>query len=124
MPFFAALRLCARIPIGQGFATDGAGSEPVVNNGRRARLEYLRLVEASASEDRRIEVEHESTGGEINGLALGDVDGDGTQDLLMLSARGKLMIRLLGHEKTKPHLPDIEVGIGMRQDCLRAGFEP
>lgn len=85
----------------------------VVNNGRRARLELLRC------EGETISTDTESTDGEIQGLAVADVDGDGKRDFLMLTGRGRLVTRLRG--KGAPEVAPIDVGAAAFHGALRAG---
>jgi hypothetical protein len=67
---------------------DGDGKlEIVVNNGRRARLEVLRL------NGERLTRDSVNTSGEITGLAIGDVDGDGAPDTVTMDSRGRLQVR-------------------------------
>ncbi|MEM7201504.1 MAG: VCBS repeat-containing protein [Planctomycetota bacterium] len=93
---------------------DGAEGPAValVNNPRRARLELLRAG------DDGLNAETESTDGELAGLAVGDVDGDGAPDILMLSSRGRITVRVRDQGR---ELPPIEVGPAGSGNALRAG---
>jgi hypothetical protein len=85
----------------------------VVNDPRRGCLQVLRC------KGEELLAETESTGGEIQGLAAADVDGDGAQDLLLLTARGRLVTKVRGAGAAQ--IPDVEVGLAKTSNALRAG---
>ena len=89
------------------------GDEILVHHGRRGRIEVLRLADGS------ITTESEATSTDVHGMAVGDFDADGTPDLAMVRARGRLEIQLRG--KDAPRVPDIDIGIGQIFGCLRLG---
>ena len=83
----------------------------LVNNPHRARIDDLYL------EKNVLSSEPLSTDGDLHGMTTADIDGDGQQDILMLTSRGRLVVNL--HDKSK--IPELEVGVGAIYDCLRSG---
>lgn len=79
----------------------------------RSRLQLLRMVDGA------LEATPESTDGGLSGLGVGDVNGDGTDDLLLLDGRGRLTVRLRGAQARD--LRPVEVGLAEGVDVLRAG---
>ena len=96
-----------------GALEPGGPMRALVNNPRRARFEVLRLEGGS------LEAASEGTGGEVQDVVLGDVDGDGRVDLLVLDGRGRLAVRLRGEGQAR--VPEIEVGKGAVREALKAG---
>jgi len=92
---------------------DQGPSVAVINNGRRARLELLRC------QGEAMMVDTLSTGGEIQGVALADVNGDGARDILMLTSRGRLVTKLRGDGGAD--VAPIDVGAVAFAGALRAG---
>lgn len=93
---------------------DGAGgAEIVLHHGRRGRIEVL-SVEGEA-----VTAESESTKGNLAGLRIADVDGNGTLDLLTVNARGRLEVRLRGQAERSTL--EVEVGPAAMGACLRVG---
>jgi len=89
------------------------GQLAILNNPRRARIEVLSLVKD------KLEVESLSTEGQLGGLVLADVDGDGAKDYVMLTGRGRLTAQTREKNGGK-RLRELEVGIALNGDSLRA----
>lgn len=93
---------------------DGNGrAEAVVNDARRGRLHALALGEDG------LKANTLPTRGQIQGVAFGDFDADGVQDLAVLDLRGRLLVTLRGPGKAA--LEPIEVGQGLFAHCLETG---
>ncbi|MBK8099979.1 MAG: VCBS repeat-containing protein [Planctomycetes bacterium] len=85
---------------------DGDGrKEILVTDPRRARLMTLRWRDGAFAQ------EPVSTDGQIAGFAVGDVHGDGKPDLLLVDARGRLIVRPGGDGKA---VEPIDLGLGGR----------
>lgn len=86
------------------------GADIVVHNGRRGRLEILSLVAGA------VFARSESVPGNVRGLQIADVDGNGAGDVVLVTDRGRLAVRLANGRR----LPEIEIG-QPAPDCLRTG---
>lgn len=96
---------------------DGGGCHVLVHNGRRARIDRLWLDggvkgdELPAVQENSVPISYEA-----HGLASGDLDGDGTQELVILDANGRLSAP--GQRKA---LAPIDVGRAMLRGALALG---
>ena len=82
----------------------------MVHNPHRARIENLLL------KNDKLEGEPFSTPSDLRGLVTADIDGKGLLDTLMLTTRGRLVIRTSAKSQT-----EIEVGRGVLYDSIKCG---
>ena len=99
----------------------GKADDLLVNNPLRARLEIRSLTGEGDPEvgEAKVDKRSASTTGEVRGLALADVNGDGLDDILVVTSRRRLITLLQGDKQ--PKVADIEVGRSSIGNCLRAG---
>jgi hypothetical protein len=99
----------------------GRAADVLVNNSLRARLEIRTLSGEGNAEvgELKLDKRSEATTGEVMGLALADVNGDGQSDILIASSRSRLITILSGDKA--PAVPQIEVGRPKTGNCLHAG---
>jgi len=99
----------------------GRTADTLVNNPLRARLEIRTLSGEGDAEVGALKLEErsEATTGEVMGIALGDVNGDRRDDILLVTSRSRLITILSGDKAAE--MPQIEVGRPKTGNCLHAG---
>ncbi len=100
----------------------GKQDDLLVNNPLRARVEIRTLKGEGDPEVGALKLDErsEATTGEVLGVALGDVDGDHREDILLATSRSRLITILSGKSDNTSEVPQIEVGRLKTGNCLHA----